>query len=87
MPRASNTCASSSPGAPAVARQGFYQQSLDPGLPSQLVRVAIPAASGLVAQMSRSKHRFTIRFLEGRSIERPTQTREDVTFNLTTCII
>jgi cell division protein ZapD len=77
----------SSRGAPAVARQGFYQQSLDPGLPSQLVRVAIPATSGLVAEISGSKHRFTIRFLEGRSVDRPTQTREDVSFNLTTCII
>jgi cell division protein ZapD len=70
-----------------VARQGFYQQSLDPGLPSQLVRVGVPTGSGLVAEISGSKHRFTIRFLEGRSVDRPTQTREDITFNLTTCII
>jgi cell division protein ZapD len=70
-----------------IARQGFFQQSLDPGLPSQLVRVILPAQSGLVAEISGGKHRFTIRFLEGRVVERPPQTRQDVTFGLTTCVI
>lgn len=70
-----------------VAQQGFFQQSLDPAAPSQLVRVGIPVSVGLVAEISGGKHRYTVRFFEGRAVERPSQTREDVPFSLTTCII
>ena len=70
-----------------LAQQGFFQQSLDAQMPVQLVRVSIPKALRLFAEISGGKHRFTVRFMrfteEG---ERASQTYEDTGFLLTTCV-
>lgn len=71
-----------------IAGEGFYQRALDPSVPCQLVRVALPANSSRFAEISGGRHRFTIRFMEQPSInERPIQTRQDVDFELACCII
>ena len=69
-----------------TARQGFFQQSLDTQMPVQLIRVTLPQSSGLFAEISGGKHRFTVRFLQFIADQRPTQTQEDVSFKLTTCV-
>lgn len=70
-----------------VARNGFFQHTLDSQAPAQLVRVGLPRECGLFAEISGGKHRFTIRFLEPSNTERPSQTTQDVTFFLNCCIL
>lgn len=71
-----------------VAGEGFYQKTLDPNVPCQLVRVALPAGCKHFAEISGGRHRFTIRFMEQPSINaRPVQTRKNVEFGLACCII
>lgn len=70
-----------------LAETGFFQQSLDAQTPAQLIRVGLPRESRLFAEISGGKHRFTIRFLEQSEEERPSQTRQDVTFFLNCCIL
>ena len=73
---------------PEDAPGGFFQKTLDPNLPCQMVRVAVPAGAPYFAEISGGKHRFTVRFLEVPVIgERPLQTRQDVPFSLGCCII
>jgi cell division protein ZapD len=78
----------SAPPTRECAEAGFLQKNLEPNLPSQLIRVAVPAALPYFAEISAGKHRFTVRFLELQSPDsRPTQTAEDVQFDLTCCVI
>lgn len=71
-----------------TAAEGFFQKGLDPNVPCQLVRVALPADTKYFAEISGGRHRFTIRFMEQPSVnDRATQTRNDVDFELACCII
>ncbi len=73
---------------PHVASGGFYQQSLDPNVPCQMVRVAVPAGSPWFAEISGGRHRFTVRFLsQPTADERAAQTSDDVAFDLACCIL
>lgn len=77
---------SSSPSKREIAQGGFYQQSLDPSTPCQLIRVVIPSESPYYAEVSGGKHRFTVRFVAVLS-EKNVQSKDDVEFDLTCCII
>lgn len=70
-----------------LAAGGFFQCSLDPQTPAQLVRVALPRGTPLFAEISGGKHRFTIRFLDPSDMERPLQATADIPFVLNTCIL
>jgi cell division protein ZapD len=73
---------------PAVADIGVYQKSLDPNLPYQLVRIALPAGSPYFAELSGGRHRFTARFLNFSAVEdRARQANQDVKFELACCAI
>ena len=73
---------------PAVAEAGVYQKTLDPNLPCQLVRIALPAGSRYFAELSGGRHRFTARFLEfSTADQRARQTEGDVEFQLACCVI
>ncbi len=73
---------------PAIAENGVYQQTLDPNLPFQLVRIALPATAPYYAELSGGRHRFTARFLDFSTIEdRASQTSQDVQFELACCAI
>ena len=73
---------------PAIAEGGVYQQTLDPNLPFQLVRIALPATAPYYAELSGGRHRFTVRFLSFSAIEdRAQQTSQDVEFELACCVI
>ena len=79
----------SSTAQPRVAQQGFYQQSLDTKAPIQLLRVTMPYEYGMIAEISGGKHRFSVRFLDVRDgiSARPTQVVQDVSFDLTVCVM
>ncbi|HEB95117.1 MAG TPA: cell division protein ZapD [Sedimenticola thiotaurini] len=70
-----------------TAREGLFQQNLDAQAPTQLVRVGVPRSLHLFAEISGGKHRFIVRFMEPSEEERPSPTRQDVEFSLTTCIL
>jgi cell division protein ZapD len=73
---------------PAFAERGVYQQTLDPNLPCQLVRIELPATLGCFAELSGGRHRFTARFMEfSAADDRARQTEQDVEFDLACCVI
>jgi cell division protein ZapD len=73
---------------PTIAEHGVYQQTLDPNLPYQMVRIALPADSPYFAELSGGRHRFTARFLNFSAVEdRARQTNEDVGFGLACCAL
>lgn len=69
-----------------TAQQGFFQKSLEPSSPAQLVRVGLPRQTNVFTEISGNKHRFSIRFLESIDTGKPTQSKQDIPFQLTTCI-
>lgn len=67
---------------------GFFQRTLEKGVPLQLVRVALPEGAPWFPEISAGRHRFTIRFMMGAAMEdRPSQAEEDVEFRLFYCVI
>jgi cell division protein ZapD len=65
---------------------GIYQLQFDRENPCQLVRITLPADSGLFPEISGSQHRCTIRFLNWTdATSRPVHVEMDVPFLLTCC--
>ncbi len=78
----------STPPVEQVAEGGFFQQSLDRNTPYQLIRVLLPREHPCFAEISGGKHRFTVRFMQTTSADqKPVQTEEDITFELSCCAI
>lgn len=70
------------------ALKGFYQKAIEPNMPCQLIRIIMPVTSPFYPEISAGKHRFTIRFMEQKSTSgRPSQTDEDINFELHCCIL
>ena len=69
-----------------VAQAGFFQLTLDRALAYQLLSISIDASQPYFAEISGGKHRFTVRFMSVLNNERPTQSNEDVDFQLTRCL-
>ena len=71
-----------------IANGGFFQRNLGSSTPCQMIRVALVRSLVMYPEISAGKQRFAIRFLcPGDATSRPTQTTEDVEFNLLCCII
>ncbi|CAK0745035.1 cell division protein ZapD [Gammaproteobacteria bacterium] len=70
-----------------VAKQGFFQDVLDPQAPIQMIRVGIDEQGTCFPEISGHRHRFTIRFLQVSVESRPVQTPQDIRFGLTRCMI
>jgi cell division protein ZapD len=69
-----------------VAPAGFFQRSIDPAVPYQMIRVLIPASAPWFPEISGGRHRFTVRFLTSSGPEaRPAQAGDDVEFELQCC--
>lgn len=62
---------------------GSYEQALDSSTAYQLIRLALPASASYYAELSGSKHRFSVRFLRpgGEKVDTP------VEFKYSTCTI
>jgi len=69
------------------AAAGFYQKSLPGNASAQLLRVGVPSALGLYAEISGGKHRFSIRFMHCADWQHPVQSDQDIGFSLATCLI
>ncbi len=71
-----------------VAEAGFYQRNLDSSAPCQLVRVVVPADASWFPEISGGRHRFSIRFVQQLdTASRPTQSKEQIAFDLQCCAI
>ncbi len=69
-----------------IARGGVYHITFERDTPIQLVRIALPVASGLYPETSGSHYRCSVRLLSWNGLNsRPQQTTEDVPFTLTCC--
>jgi cell division protein ZapD len=70
-----------------VATKGFYQHSLDKDIPYQLIRITLPLDAPYYVEISGGRHRFSARMMIPNLLDRPTQAMEDISFQLTTCIL
>ena len=70
-----------------IAENGFFQKTLDGNMTIQILRIVMNRSENLYPEVSGSKHRFNIRFMETSPLEHPQQTSKHVPFKLTTCII
>ena len=71
---------------PEIARGGTFNITFERDNPLQLLRITLPAASGLYPEISGSHHRCSVRFLSWNGLTaRPTQTQADVPFTLSCC--
>jgi cell division protein ZapD len=70
-----------------TALGGMLQKTLDSNVAYQLLRLSIPRDVPYYAEMSGSKHRISIRFMDFSSDERARQTASDVHFKLACCVL
>ena len=71
-----------------TASGGFFQRNLGSSKPCQMIRVALSREIALYPEISAGKQRFAIRFLHpGGTTSRPSQTDDDVEFDLLCCVI
>ena len=70
-----------------TAHEGFYQSSLDPQMPCQLIRVAVPHAILAYPEISVGRHGLSVRFYCPTTQERGIPYEKDVPFRLTCCIL
>jgi len=77
----------STPAQHITAKNGFHHQTLDGSPSCELIRVMLPAGSGVYPEVSADKRRLNVRFLipnfheDGKAV----QTREDIHFQLSCC--
>ena len=68
------------------AEAGFYQQTLDPEQPVQIIRVA-PEDPACYPVISAGRHRFTLRFMRQQGTEPASQVDDQVAFQLACCSV
>ena len=72
---------------PETAREGWFEQELDPARIHQMIRIRMPAESGFYPEISIGKRSFSIVFREGIDLDqRPIQTAQEVKFELACCL-
>jgi len=70
-----------------VAEKGFYQQNIETNAPVQLIRVGLKNDQECFPEVSGGKQRFSIRFMLPQDGERPTQSTDDIPFQLVCCAL
>jgi len=71
---------------PVIAENGFFQKTLDPNQPCQLVRVSVNRKVPYFAEISGGRHRFTVRFLSTSEEDGHIhQTTDNIAFELGCC--
>jgi cell division protein ZapD len=69
-----------------LAVGGSYMINFDRDTPLQLLRICLPADSGIYPEISGSHHRCSVRFLRWNGLAtRPSQAEGDIPFQLITC--
>jgi cell division protein ZapD len=69
-----------------MAQKGIYQHTMTRDNVSSVIRLELPAGSGLYPEISGGQHRFTLRFMQWDAGQnRPVQVSTDIEFNLAIC--
>ena len=69
------------------ASNGFFQKSFEQNIRYQLIKIILQTDSMYFPEISASRHRFTVRFMEQHNTSvRPTQVESDIEFELHCCI-
>ena len=69
-----------------IAKEGFFQSTMDSSAACQLIRVALPHNSELFPEISVGRHGMYIRFCLLNLNERAKQFAQEVNFRLTSCV-
>ncbi|MBI3774037.1 MAG: cell division protein ZapD, partial [Gammaproteobacteria bacterium] len=72
---------------PEVATGGILQKTFETNVAYQLLRVIVPRELPYYVEVSGSKHRFSMRFMEFSANARARQTDQDVHFKLACCVL
>lgn len=71
-----------------IAERGFFQMSLDPQLPLQLLRIQLPKQTHFFPETSIGRHGISIRFYPLQiQDKRRSQTDQDIVFKLSICAL
>ncbi len=70
-----------------TAKNGFFQMTIDPFAPCQLIRVGLDPHVSLYPEISAGKHRLSVYLFNADFQTRPVQTTEDVGFLLALCVL
>ena len=66
---------------------GLFQQSLSRDVWIQMVQIALPAQSGIFAEISGGQHRFSVRFMQSIDWQQTVPVTEDIQFKLNICSV
>lgn len=69
------------------AKQGFYQEALDTGIPYQLIRVMLPDDRKIYPEISVGRHRLSIHFYTPNFEGRAVHVTHEIPFKLACCAI
>ena len=72
---------------PEIAVGGILQKTFETNVAYQLLRVIVPSELPYYVEVSGSKHRFSMRFMEFSAHARARQTDQDVHFQLACCVL
>ncbi len=68
-----------------TATAGNYTEQLEKTLPYQMIRIRLPRSAPYYAEISGSKHRFTVRFLQRSKEQKYELVNADIHFQLELC--
>lgn len=70
-----------------IAKNGFFQNSLDTSLSHQMLRIELNCNNNIFPEISAGKHRYSIRILQAQETtdQLPVQLKQDVDFKLFLC--
>ena len=73
---------------PMIAKNGFFQQALNPHQSNKLLRISIAQNTDIYPEVSAGKHRYSIRFFNPLPIDSiSSQVKEDIGFMLSRCFL
>lgn len=68
-----------------TATKGYYEQSLDPQINYQMIRIRTTGDAIAFPDISVGRHRLSVHFFEINIAERPLQYKENFSFEITSC--
>ncbi|MDH4274827.1 MAG: cell division protein ZapD [Gammaproteobacteria bacterium] len=71
----------------AMAKNGFYQQTLDPTSTFHLIRIFMPIDSANFPEISGGRQRISVHFMSVNGAARPVQAKSDVAFDIACCAL
>ena len=70
-----------------IARQGFYQMTIESGLACQLIQIRLSSTVQAYPEISAGKHRLCVYFMNIDFSRRAQQINDDLSFEMALCVI